>query len=397
VQIGVNAVAGAIVTLTGSNTYTGGTFIAGNELDLGDGATPGSGAISGNVQFVNNFTLGIDSPRTILFNRPAGDNFTFSGTITTNFASPQANLGIVRLGSLALGGGGANMTLTGNNTYASGTIVDVGQLIIGNGGSSGSVGFGPVTLNNASPLLINRSGSLSIPGAISGVAGVTLIGSGTVTLSSAANSYIGETIVSNGTLVVTSLGGDLDVRGGTVVVQGTLAAATLNVSSNMNIDSGTVVATLNKTSVQSNTLYNVAGTINRTGGTLQLVTAGAALTPGDKFFIFNKPVTGGASMPIFCPGATVTNNLAVDGSVTVLTASPLPTTLTVSSAGGTQFNVSWPTEWTGGAHLQGQTNTLAQGLRTTNWVDVAGTSTTNLLSVPINKSSGAVFYRLVIP
>jgi hypothetical protein len=49
----------------------------------------------------------------------------------------------------------------------------------------------------------------------------------------------------------------------------------------------------------------------------------------------------------------VQNNLAVKGSVTVLTAQPLPT-LTTAIMGGTQLNLSWPATWTGGTHVQGQ-------------------------------------------
>lgn len=387
VQIGANAVIGSVTTLTGTNTYTGGTFIGGNELVLGDGSTPRSGEIAGNVQFVNNFTLGQDAPRKLTFNRP--DNFTFSGTITTNFTSPQANLGIVHQN------GTGTLTLTGNNTYGGGTIVNSGSLVIGNGGSGGSVGSGPVTLNSGNPLVINRSGSLTIPGAITGSDGVTLIGPGTVSLTSANNTYFGATTVSNGTLVTTSVGGDLNVEGGTIVVQNVNISSNLNVPGNMNIDSGTVVATLNKTTAHSNTTYTFTGTITRAGGSLKLLTAGVALMPGDKFFIFNKAVIGGAAMPIISPGCTVQNDLAVDGSVTVLTAQPIPA-ITTTVVGGTQLNLSWPASWTGGAHLQAQTNSINSGLRS-NWVDVAGTDTVNTYSTPINKTNGSVFYRLVIP
>jgi fibronectin-binding autotransporter adhesin len=390
-QIGANNPNVGIITLTGTNTYSGGTFIGDNQLTLGDGATAGSGAIVGNVQFVNNFTIAQDNPRTLVFNRPPGDNFTFGGTITTNFSPAQANMGIVQLQ------GGANVTLTGNNSYSSGTTVNNGQLIIGNGGSTGSVGAGPVALNSGNPLIINRTGSLSILGAITGTGGLTMLTNATVTLSSAANTYSGPTIVSNGTLVVTSLGGDLDVEGSgsTIIVQGTASTANLNVPGNMNIDSGTVVATLNKALPLSNTTYTVSGTINYTGGTLKLLTTGLALAPGDKFNIFSGPVTGGAAMPIFAPGCTVSNGLAVDGSVTVLTAQPLPTTLSFSLASG-NFILSWPAAWAGGVHVQNQTNGLATGL-TRNWITIVGSDAYSSYTNVLNKANGTVFYRLVIP
>ena len=95
VQIGANNVNVGVITFTGTNTYTGGTFIGGNDLVLGDGVTPGAGSIVGNVLFVNNFIFAQDNPRTLTFNRP--DDFTFGGTITTNFTTPQFNLGTVQL------------------------------------------------------------------------------------------------------------------------------------------------------------------------------------------------------------------------------------------------------------------------------------------------------------
>jgi fibronectin-binding autotransporter adhesin len=393
-QIGANNVNVGVITLTGTNTYAGGTFIGDNTLVLGDNATAGAGAIASAstnvVQFVNNFTLAQDNPRTLEFNRPAGDDFTFNSPITTNFATPQVNMGIVQLQ------GGATVTLTANNTYGSGTVVNAGSVVVGNGGSSGSVGFGPVTLTSGNPLVINRTGSLAIPGAVTGSGGVTLINSATVTLSSGANTYGGATTVSNGTLVVTSLGGELDVEGGTVIVQGTATAANLNVPGSMNIGSGTVVATLNKALSQSNTTYSVSGSANYTGGTLKLLTAGPALTVGDQFFIFNGPVSGGAAMPIVSPGCTVQNNLAVDGSVTVTSAQPLPTNLTYTVVSGTNLVLSWPAAWTGGVHLQSQTNPITKGL-SSNWVTIPGTDLSNSYTTTINKLNGSVFYRLVIP
>jgi autotransporter-associated beta strand protein len=228
---------------------------------------------------------------------------------------------------------------------------------------------------------------------------VTLIGSATVTLSSAANTLIGATTVSNGTLIVNSLGGgDLNVEGGTVIAGGTGTIVNLNVN-NMNIDSGTVVASLNKAQSPSNTTYTAGGAITRTGGTLKLYLAGAgpALAPGDKFTIFSQPVTGGAAMPIVSPGFTVNNNLAVDGSVSIATVvTPYPPSLT-SSVSGNQLTLSWPSAWTGGVHLQGQTNNVKTNGLSTNWVNIAGSDLVNSFTTPIGKTNGSVFYRLVVP
>jgi hypothetical protein len=168
----------------------------------------------------------------------------------------------------------------------------------------------------------------------------------------------------------------------------------------MTIASGvTVLAGLNRSLSPSNSVYTVTGLINYTnGGTLTLINGGPILQVGDTFTIFSQPVT---NMTIVSPGFTVQNNLGVDGSVTVTTASSQPTiTVTTSGAGGTTLNLSWPANWTGGVHLQSQTNGITKGL-STNWVTIPGTDLSNSYSTPINKTinptNGCVFYRLIAP
>jgi hypothetical protein len=234
---------------------------------------------------------------------------------------------------------------------------------------------------------------LTVAGAISGIGSVKLIGPGTITLSATNNTFFSLTTVSNGTLVVSSLGGDLNLEGGTVIVAGTSAIGNLNVG-NMNIDSGTVVASLNKAASASNTTYTVAGTLSHTGGILRLVIAGPLPQVGDKFTIFNQPVPDGAAMPIVSPGCTVSNRLAIDGSVVVTSAQPLPTLTPIIS--GNQLTLSWPAAWTSGVVLQSQTNRLTTGL-STNWVTIPGTDATNSYVTAINTANGTVFFRLVSP
>ena len=56
---------------------------------------------------------------------------------------------------------------------------------------------------------------------------------------------------------------------------------------------------------------------------------------------------------------------------------------------------AWPADHTGW-HLQVQTNTLNAGLGT-NWFDVANSSQTNNLTLPVDTSMGSMFYRLAYP
>lgn len=388
VQVGANNItfdAGEIV-LAGTNTYTGGTFIGGNWLTLGDGVTIQGGSIVGNVTFVNNFDVPVDDVRRLRFNRPPGDDFTFSGNITTNFTTAQNNVGIVSLI------GGAVVTFTGNNTYAGGTVIDAGALVVGNGGTTGTIGYGPVTDNAL--LVWNRSDDLSFGGVISGAGALVKLGAGKLTLT-ATNTYVGATTVSNGTMVVTSgtIGGDLILEGGTYIAGSPATVVTNTIGGSLYLNAGTLYGTLNKSVVESNTVYAPLGSVTASGGTLKLVNIGPALAVGDKFSIFTQPVTG-TGLTIVTPGFTVANNLAVDGSVTVTAVSPAPTI--TSTVTGNQLNLSWPSTWTGGVHLQVQTNTVAVGL-STNWVTVPGTDASNSYSTSIDKTKGGVFYRLIAP
>lgn len=80
---------------------------------------------------------------------------------------------------------------------------------------------------------------------------------------------------------------------------------------------------------------------------------------------------------------------ATAGTVTI---NPNPTNI-VFAVSGNQLTLSWPSDHTGW-QLQAQTNALSVGLNT-NWVNVAGSTTTNELVMPISPANGSVFYRLI--
>jgi hypothetical protein len=71
------------------------------------------------------------------------------------------------------------------------------------------------------------------------------------------------------------------------------------------------------------------------------------------------------------------------------------TNLTRLNLGGTNLTLSWPADHTGW-RLESQTNTLTTGIGT-NWVPLAGSSSTNQVTVPITLTNGAVFYRILYP
>ncbi|WP_200881970.1 autotransporter-associated beta strand repeat-containing protein, partial [Nitrincola sp. A-D6] len=174
---GMNFAGTGHTTLTGANTYAGGTTISAGTLVIGHGGTAGS--ITGDV--TNNAAL--------FFNR--SDALSFAGEISGS-------------GSLTQQGAGT-LTLTGSNSYTGGTTISDGTLQIGDGGVSGSID-GNVT--NSGALIFNRSDDLDFVDEISGSGSLTQQGGGILTLTGS-NSYTGSTTISGGTLQI----GDGGVNG----------------------------------------------------------------------------------------------------------------------------------------------------------------------------------------
>ena len=157
------------VLLTGANTYTGGTTITANQLQLGNGGTTGS--IVGNV--IDNGTLAFDR----------SDIMTFAGVISGSGAVTQNGSGTV--------------ILTAANSYAGGTtIANTSTLQLGSGGTTGSI-VGNVA--DFHTLAFDRSDVVTFDGVISGSGGVQQLGSGS-TILTAANTYTGSTTITAGTL-----------------------------------------------------------------------------------------------------------------------------------------------------------------------------------------------------
>jgi fibronectin-binding autotransporter adhesin len=377
--------------LTGTNTYTGGTFIAHGGIVLGDGGTPGAGSIVGNVVFTNSAVA--ETARSLTFNRP--DDFTFPGLITFDPNLPFGNRGIVRQN------GSGTLTLTANNDYPGGTVVNSGILQAGNGGTTGTIGSGPVTVNSL--LVFNRSDDITFGNTFTGSGSVVKAGAGKLTLTST-NNITGSLIVSNGTLIVNSedfsslvnvingtLGGTgafygmVILEAGTTLAPGT-SVGTLTFNGNLDIG-GNVAVEVDKSLSPSNDVVVVLGTLTKVGtGTLTVANLGSTLAVGDKFTLFSQPVANGAALTVTGGGATWINNLEVDGSITVSTVTAPPTLNFTTTGNSLQFT------WTGSFKLQAQTNSLSVGI-SNNWGDYPGGGTSGV-TVPVNVANGSVFFRL---
>ena len=136
------------------------------------------------------------------------------------------------------------------------------------------------------------------------------------------------------------------------------------------------------------------------GGTLIVTNIGAtALTAGDTFKVFSSAKYGGSftssNLPPLTTGLVWTNNLAVDGTLAVVSNVTAILTNLVWSVTGTNLSLVWPADHLGW-QLQTQTNSLNNGLGT-NWVTVPNSTNVNGMLIPIRAGNGCIFFRLASP
>jgi autotransporter-associated beta strand protein len=276
--------------------------------------------------------------------------------------------------------GSTNMTLDlGSNTAQflvrnGGVTINIGALLGGTGtsvsgrgnGSSGTVTYS-IGGKNTDTLFEGRF----VDGG--NATAVTKVGTGTLSLDSS-SSHTGATVVSNGVLALVSSGsidnssiritsqGVLDVSSrtdstlnlglnalqtlsGNGILRGSLAVGgsgtvspgasigTLTVTNAITYSSGaTTLMELNRAATP-NADKLVGGSITF-GGTLIVTNLGAPLQPGDSFDLFDGPLSGSFNLVIL-PNyySWNTNDLAVDGTITVTGVLPGPTISSVEASG----------------------------------------------------------------
>jgi autotransporter-associated beta strand protein len=334
--VALQKVGAGTIALAGSNTWTGGTTIAGGAMQLGDGTTRNSSVI-GNV--TNHATLIIANPLAQIF---------------TNVVSGAGTL---------IKAGAGRLTLTSANAYAGKTTISAGTLEL--------LDFADISSSAEVHVFV---------GATLDVA-----------------SRVDRKFVLNNSRTFTGSGnilGSLDALVGSVVSPGSgVGALTISEAATL---AGTVRMELNRGAVPNCDRLNVAGSIVA-NGTLTVTNLGAALQAGDSFQILNKAVTGfvAVNLPELESGLMWTNRLADDGTLQVVASvSPVPTNI-VMQVNGAHLELSWPVSHTGW-RLQVQTNNLNVGLGP-NWFEILGAAATNQWTLPLDPDNEAVFFRLIYP
>ena len=209
--------------------------------------------------------------------------------------------------------GAGTLTIAGDATYTGGTTINGGALVLGNGGTSGSV-IGNITFcsNAADPtcdtstskvLAFNRSDVFNYGGSITGPGQVLQVGVG-ATILSGVNTYTGPTLIDAGTLSITgSITSAVSVNsGGVLSGSGTVGSVTVNAGGLLapanpggvlTVQGNLILATAGAYLVEINSSsadrVNVTGTATL-GGNLLVALTGSSITK-QSYLILNA--TGG--------------------------------------------------------------------------------------------------------
>ncbi|WP_221029599.1 autotransporter-associated beta strand repeat-containing protein [Actomonas aquatica] len=297
------------LTLTGSNSHSGGTTVSGGSLTISSdaklGASSGALAVTNGAtlatggDFRTNRAVTIDGSGSYLANNGEliiGNGGNGSLTLTDGGTASTYNL------TLAFGGGTGTVDIGNGSSVSVGNITALGSgtssVTVGNGGTlttaglsgSGTLHLAGGTLRSGGAFSSNVATTLTgsstvdtnghattLSGSLSGTGSLTKSGAGTLTLSGS-NGYTGTTSVSAGTLALTS----------------TTASPTINLASGATLEVSVASGTRDNTDA---TTFTGSGTLQKTGaGNAVWGTAAAtfAMDSGALIDVQAGTLTGGA-------------------------------------------------------------------------------------------------------
>jgi autotransporter-associated beta strand protein len=300
--------------LSGGLNINQGTVTVNADADLGSSTNP-INFNGGTLQFSAAFSP--SATRAITLN--SGD-----GTIDTETNTIAVGSAIGGVGSLTKVGAGDLVLTSSSNSYSGGTIINAGNLRVGNG-STGSIGSGSIVNNGG--LIFNLSGNTSVSSVISGSGTVSQSGGASSVVNlSGSNTYTGATNIGSGTLQVGSanalgFGGQIVGSGGgnaVVTSGGTLDLNGQSLNKIVVLNGGNLVNSNNSTAA------SIA-----TGVQSYTVTSGGTGIPDDLEAVSGGTGTG-ANLKLLL-GLT-SNSFAVTTQGTSYSNTP---TVVISGGGGT--------------------------------------------------------------
>ncbi|EAZ1978147.1 autotransporter outer membrane beta-barrel domain-containing protein [Salmonella enterica] len=333
------------LTLSGANSYTGGTTISGGTLIASNVEALGTGDVTDNAVLELNtggdFDNAISGSGQVV--KSGDETLTLSGTNTYTGGTTISGGTLVATSVDALGSGDVTddatlelntggtfdnaisgsgqvvksgddvLTLSGANSYSGGTLISDGTLVASN---VEALGTGDVTDN--ATLELNTGGTFD--NVISGSGQVVKSGDDTLTLSGS-NTYTGGTLISDGTLVATSVDalGSGDVTDNATLELNTGGDFTNNISG-----SGQVVKSGDET-------LTLSGANSYTGGT---TISGGTLVASNVEALGSGDVTDNATLELNT-GGTFDNAIGGSGNVVKSGADTLTLSGSNTYTGGT--------------------------------------------------------------
>lgn len=348
--------AGATATLTWNTTsgnwqqgvagnWSGGDgiFYGGDSVIFNEPASPSTVTLVGQLApasvTVNNFS----------------NTYTFSGTAGTAEITGAANL--VKDGS-------GSLVITSTQSYSGTTAVNAGVVDVGNGGTTGSLGSGAITVGAAGELVFNRSNAATVANTLSGSGIIRKAAAGRLTVSGdnsggALNWYFSGTGTGDiGFNNAAALGG----TGSTITVEPSGAGAAFFASSgnttDVAIDIGSdATFTWNGSIGNTTTLSGVisgAGTFTKVSGETVVLTGANTHTGPLTVSAGTLRLGGAGSLSGGSYAGAVTNNATLNIDTTAaqtLSGAITGTGRLVKSNSGT-LTLTGPNAYTGGTVVQ---------------------------------------------
>jgi autotransporter-associated beta strand protein len=363
--LGLTKLGSNTLTLTGSNTYTGGTTLTAGTLALGSSNAIGS---SGTISFGGG-TLQASASNTIDYSARFSNAASQQYKIDTNGQNLTLATALTSSGGSFTKLGSGTLTLSGANTYTSGTTLSGGTLTAGNLNAFGTgaltIGAGTFldlanysianTVTNNGGTILNagtlaggtfNGGTTDLSGANSTVAAVT--GTATVNVTGTDTAI---TTVSGGTVNVNAAGTTIQSYNGGDVAVGAGLAVTVNEGTS----SGSISGAGGLTKAGSGTLAlsgsnSFSGALTVSGGILNLrnatglgTTAGSTTVSNGATLQLQGGITVGAEALSLNGGAAsdqtgalvnVSGTNTYGGAVTVTASS------SISAASGSVLNLT---------------------------------------------------------